>query len=39
MKGPIPVGHWGLRDDLFQYQHDLDKARNCLPRPGIRTAA
>ena len=33
-KGPIPVGHWGHGDDLFQYQHDLDKARELLARAG-----
>ena len=33
-KGPIPVGHWGHGDDLFQYQHDLDKARELLAQAG-----
>lgn len=34
-KGPIPKGHWGHGDDLFQYPHDLDKAKSLLEEAGI----
>ncbi len=33
-RGPIPHGHWGHGDDLFQYKHDLVKAKELLARAG-----
>lgn len=33
-RGPIPHGHWGHGADLFQYKHDLNKARELLARAG-----
>jgi peptide/nickel transport system substrate-binding protein len=32
--GPIPAGMWGHSKDLFQYQYDLDKARELLTQAG-----
>ncbi|MBL7183093.1 MAG: ABC transporter substrate-binding protein [Anaerolineae bacterium] len=32
--GPVPAGMWGFSDDLFQYTHDLDKARELLAEAG-----
>ena len=34
-KGPIPYGHWGHGDNLFQYKHDLNKAKELLAQAGI----
>jgi peptide/nickel transport system substrate-binding protein len=28
--GPVPAGMWGFSEDLFQYNYDLDKARELL---------
>ncbi len=33
-KGPIPKGHWGHGDNLFQYKHDLEKAKELLAQAG-----
>lgn len=33
-RGVVPVGMWGHGDDLFQYTHDLDKARELLAEAG-----
>lgn len=33
-RGVVPVGMWGHGDDLFQYSHDLDKARELLAEAG-----
>jgi len=33
-KGPIPSGMWGHGDNLFQYKHDLDKAKELLKQAG-----
>ncbi len=33
-KGPIPAGHWGHGKDLFQYEHDMEKAKELLNRAG-----
>jgi len=33
-RGPIPVGHWGHGKDLFQYTHDLKKAKELLIKAG-----
>lgn len=33
-KGPIPAGHWGHGKDLFQYDHDLEKAKELLAQAG-----
>jgi peptide/nickel transport system substrate-binding protein len=32
--GPIPAGMWGHDNTLFQYTHDLDKARELLTEAG-----
>ncbi len=32
--GPIPYGLWGHSEDLLQYTHDLDKARELLAQAG-----
>jgi peptide/nickel transport system substrate-binding protein len=32
--GPVPAGMWGFSEDLFQYTHDLDKARELLAEAG-----
>jgi peptide/nickel transport system substrate-binding protein len=32
--GPVPVEMWGSSTDLFQYNHDLDKARELLAEAG-----
>jgi peptide/nickel transport system substrate-binding protein len=32
--GPVPAGMWGFSKDLFQYTHDLDKARELLAEAG-----
>jgi len=32
--GPVPAGMWGHSEDLFQYHHDLDKARDLLAEAG-----
>jgi len=32
--GPVPAGMWGQSDDLFQYSHDLDKAKELLAEAG-----
>ena len=32
--GPVPAGMWGHSKDLFQYTHDLDKARELLAEAG-----
>jgi peptide/nickel transport system substrate-binding protein len=32
--GPVPVEIWGSSTDLFQYNHDLDKARELLTEAG-----
>lgn len=33
--GPIPNNHWGHGEDLFQYSHDLDMAKELLEAEGI----
>jgi peptide/nickel transport system substrate-binding protein len=33
-RGPIPQGMWGHDEVLFQYTHDLDKARELLAEAG-----
>jgi peptide/nickel transport system substrate-binding protein len=33
-RGPVPMGMWGHRDDLFQYTYDLDKAKALLTEAG-----
>lgn len=33
-KGPIPAGHWGHGEDLFQYEHDIEKAKELLAQAG-----
>lgn len=33
--GPVPNNHWGHGEDLFQYTHDLDKAKALLEAEGI----
>lgn len=32
--GPVPTGMWGYSDDLFQYQYDLEKAKELLAEAG-----
>jgi len=32
--GPVPTGMWGYSKDLFQYQYDLDKAKELLAQAG-----
>ena len=32
--GPVPAGMWGFSTDLYQYRHDLDKARELLAEAG-----
>lgn len=34
--GPVPEGMWGHSKDLFQYNHDLDKAKSLLAEAGIK---
>lgn len=36
-KGAIPKGLWGYCDDIFQYTHDLEKAKELLTRAGYPT--
>jgi peptide/nickel transport system substrate-binding protein len=33
-KGPIPTGHWGHGESLFQYEHNIDKAKELLIQAG-----
>lgn len=33
-RGPIPEGHWGHGKDLFQYEYNLDKAKELLAKAG-----
>lgn len=35
-KGVVPLGHWGHGEDLFQYQTDLDKAKELLKEAGVK---
>jgi peptide/nickel transport system substrate-binding protein len=32
--GPVPVGMWGHGEDLFQYEYDLEKAKDLLEQAG-----
>ncbi len=32
--GPVPTGMWGFSEELFQYYHDLDKAKELLAEAG-----
>ena len=34
--GPIPDGMWGHSEDIMQYTHDLDKAKQLLDEAGIK---
>lgn len=34
-RGTIPFGHWGHGADLFQYNFDLDKAKELLEQAGV----
>jgi len=34
--GPVPNNHWGHGEDLFQYSHDLDMAKQLLEAEGIK---
>ncbi|MEG6523689.1 ABC transporter substrate-binding protein [Desulfotomaculum sp. 1211_IL3151] len=34
-KGPIPYGHWGHGENLFQYKYDLNKAKELLAQAGL----
>lgn len=36
MRGPVPKGMWGHKDDLFQHSRDLDKARALLKKAGAK---
>ena len=33
-RGPIPQGHWGHGEGLFQYTHDIEKAKELLAEAG-----
>lgn len=33
-RGPVPYGLWGHSENLFQYSHDLDKAKDLLAEAG-----
>ena len=35
MRGPIPKGMWGHRDDVFQYSRNVDKAKTLLKEAGF----
>jgi len=34
MRGPVPEGMWGHKDDLFQHTRDISKARTLLKKAG-----
>ncbi|MEW6624788.1 MAG: ABC transporter substrate-binding protein [Bacillota bacterium] len=33
-KGPVPFGLWGHGENLFQYKHDIEKAKELLKQAG-----
>ncbi|MBX5476231.1 MAG: ABC transporter substrate-binding protein [Clostridia bacterium] len=35
-RGPVPAGLWGHDDNLFQYQDDLEKAKQLLDQAGVK---
>lgn len=34
MRGPVPKGMWGHKEDVYQYQRDVDKAKALLKQAG-----
>ncbi len=35
MRGPVPEGMWGHKKDVFQYSHDIAKAKSLLKSAGL----
>ena len=35
MRGPVPKGMWGHKDDLFQHTRDVSKAKSFLKKAGV----
>jgi len=35
MRGPVPEGMWGQDESLFQFTHDVDKAKSLLAEAGV----
>ena len=35
MRGPVPKGMWGHKEDLFQHSRDIDKAKALLKKAGV----